>query len=105
MATLDDYINVAPTVMSIGDFTLTQIENKIDRIPDPPPPIPDPPITEAKIIGLFNAIFDTYSPSRALKEAGGYEGLAREANLTKDQVKLIVRELKAMVSIRRSEQS
>ena len=104
MATLDDYINVAPMIMGIGEFTLEQIETKLENLPEPPVPSPEPEITKAKIVGIFNLIFNSYDPRKAVVEAGGYSGIASQAGLTVSQVRTIIREMKAVFGLYKSEQ-
>ena len=104
MATIDDYINIAPTIMSIGEFTLEQIETKLESLPSAPEPNPEPEITKAKVVGIFNLIFNSYDPRKAIVDAGGYAGIAQQAGLSMSQVKTIVKEIKAVLGLYRSEQ-
>jgi len=96
MATIEEYEAVAPTVMSTGEFTVTQIENKLSSIPSAPEPQPTPTITKAKVVNIFNTVFDTWSVSTGIANAGGILEIARDNDLTTSQVKLIIKEISAM---------
>ena len=104
MATIDDYINIAPIIMNIGEFTLEQIETKLESLPSAPEPSPEPEITKTKIVGIFNLIFASYDPRKAIVDAGGYAGIAKQANLSISQVRTIIKEMKAVLALYKSEQ-
>jgi hypothetical protein len=102
MATLQEYKDAAPTVMTTGQFTVTQIENKLSSIPTEPKKAPDPEITKEKVIEIFNDIFSQPSLKRAFEKFGGYGKLAEKYGLRKHQVKTVISELQDMLSIYRS---
>ena len=104
MATLQEYIDVAPTVMGIGEFSLVAIENKLAAIPDPPAPPTPPTITRAKVISIFNTVFEFHSAIVGIQAAGGIKKIAKAVNLWSSQVVLIIRELAAMNALYDSEQ-
>lgn len=99
MAILQDYIDVAPDVMSAGDFTLTQIENKMSSIPDPPDPPSPPSITQVKVVAIFNTIFSTYSVSKSIEAAGGINEIAKTVLLWPSQVRELIKQLVAMKAV------
>ena len=100
MGTLAEYIAVAPTVMGIGDFTLTQVENKLGSIPEPASPIPDPEITKAKIITLFNNVFDTESsPQKAIQNLGGLHAISATIGLALKDVRTLLFEMQSMLDL------
>ena len=103
MATTEQYTEVAPTVMGIGEFTAAQVENKLDNIPEPPAPTPIPSPTKQQCIDIFNIVFETSEFQKNIAEAGGYKGIANTVGLKAFQVKVIAHELAAMVALRAAE--
>ena len=103
MVTLEEYKEVAPLVMSTGDFTLTAIENKLASVPtaEPPAPIPEP--TKAQVIELFNAVFAYPDPTAGVAANGGFGALALETGLKPSQVKALVRQMADMLALYRAE--
>lgn len=99
MADLQDYIDAAPTIMALGEFTLTQVENKLGNLPDPPSPGTPEPITKEIVIAIFEQVFARHSLDTALMAANGYGALAKQHGITKAQAKTIVEELRAMVGV------
>jgi len=104
MATLEEYEAVAPEIMAIGEFTVLQIETKLEAIPEPPEPPGQPTVTKAKIVSIFNTIFNTYSPAKAIEKAGGIKAVANANNLTTAQAVSILSELSAMKALYDSEE-
>ena len=99
MATLQDYKDVAPTVMATGEFTKTQIENKLATVPSAPAIQPEPKVTKAKVVAVFNTVFAHHSVQKGITENGGFLMIAKANNLTIAQVKLIIKELSAMNNV------
>jgi hypothetical protein len=99
MATLEDYNRVAPTVQSIGNFTKAQIETNLAKVPALPVPAPEPTITKAKIVAVFNDLFNGKTPQQAIEQANGIANIAKTHDLTVHQLKTIVDELVAMYSV------
>lgn len=99
MATLQDYLDAAPTIMALGEFTVSQIENKFTSLPDPPQPGTPAPIEKQTVIDIFNQLFACPDIDTALKRANGYSALGRQHGITKNQAKTIVTELRAMFAI------
>lgn len=104
MATKQQYTDVAPLVMSIGDFSVSAIENKMSTIPDPPTPPTPPTITKAKIVTIFNLVFDTADVNKGVAQAGGYGEISKTVGLWPSQVKTLVKQLKKMFVLWISEQ-
>ena len=104
MATLEQYGAVAPTVMSVGSFTKSQIENKLSSIPTKPDEQPEPEITKTKVVAIFNAIFAESTVEKSVQAAGGLRKIASDNNLTPAQVRKIAKELVAMQNLYNSGQ-
>jgi hypothetical protein len=104
MATKQEYTNVAPYVMAIGDFDPTAVNTKLDAIPAAPTktPIADP--AKADVIALFNTLYtDYYSVAKAIEDNGGILKLAKANNMTAPQCVTCIREFEAMRALREAE--
>jgi hypothetical protein len=99
MPTLQDYIDAAPTIMALGEFTVIQVENKLASIPDPPSPGTPAPVTKQIVIDIFNQLFARQDVDTALKAANGYGNLGKQHGITKQQAKTVVEELRAMHAV------
>lgn len=98
MAELSDYQAVAPTITGLG-VTKDQIETKLSSIPPTPEVEAEPAITKAQVIALFDDVFGESSLKRAFERHGGYGKLALKHGLKKHQVKKLISEMSAMLSI------
>lgn len=99
MADLQDYIDVAPDVMATGDFSVTQVENKLASIPGPPSPPTPPDVTKAKVLDLFDIVTTTWSFNKSIEAAGGINEVAKTVQLWPSQVRELVRQFKAMKAV------
>lgn len=94
MATLQDYEAVAPIVTGLG-VTQAQIETKLASVAAPVEPQPEPTVTKAKVVAIFDAIV----ADRLEADGKKLRQLATDNDLTVAQVKNIVKELRAMNSV------
>lgn len=95
--TKEQYAEVAPYVMGIGDFSASAIENKIEAIPEPPEPQPLPEPTKATIVGLFNYLFTNFSSAdKAIEVVGGLAAVAHNNKMTVDQCRRCIADFEAM---------
>lgn len=104
MASKQDYTDVAPLVMGIGDFSVSVIENKMSTIPDPPIPSSPPEITRPKIVEIFDIVFATSDVTKGISDAGGYGEISKEVDLWPSQIKIIVHQMSKMYGLWKSEQ-
>lgn len=99
MATLQEYIDAAPFIMGLGEFTVNQVETKLASIPEPPAdPVP-PVVTKQIVIDIFNQIFSYSDVNKGVAAANGYTQLGIQHGISGAQAKTIVNELKAMLSV------
>lgn len=79
-------------------ITVTQIENRLPLIPDPPAPPVGPTPTAGKLGQVFAILVSAeYSNiDQALVEAGGYYGIAATVGLSAKQVEQICDEIKGL---------
>jgi len=103
MATKAQYTAVAPDVMGVLSFTATQIDNGIDSIPDAPEPPSITPYTSAQVVEIWKELIKYYSLVAGVAALGGYGALALRHGVTPPQGKQIVKQLNAMINLRRDE--
>lgn len=104
MATKQEYTDIAPYVMGIGDFVATAVDSKMDSIPDAPvkDPVKDP--SKDDIIALFNMLYTGYySVIKAIEDNGGILKLAKAHNMIASQCVTCIREFEAMRALREAE--
>lgn len=91
-----DYVEVAPYIMSIGDFSATAIETKLSAIPEAPEKPEPPEPTKANIVALFNEVYSTPSVREVIQKNGGLMSTASKYDMTMAQCKQCLREFAEM---------
>ena len=82
--------DIAPIISGLG-VTETQANTFFENKIKPPVPPVVPEITKQKAVAIAQAIYET-----GIEEAGGIKKLAQAVKLRTSQVKMIIRELRAL---------
>ena len=82
--------DIAPTISSLG-ITQTQVNTYFENKIQPPAQPEAPVITKEKVISVANALYVD-----GIETHNGLLGLAQEVGLKVSQVKLLVKEIKAL---------
>jgi hypothetical protein len=101
MPTIEDCQNSAPNIMQLGDFTVSQIENKIASRPkvENSSVVDVNGVDQSIVVDIFDEIFSFQDIDRAVSAAGGFKRLGAKHGISKKQAKLIVEELENLVDL------